>query len=280
MASLCVIDCSLVACAAPRRFLMGLSAATGERLAITPAVRTEMLRLVAYSERQFIRERTSEWSDDYGDMVRERVTDWLDTDFLGPSGVFDVCAAKTESDREQWIDRLPTEAFKARTDAGAVNDMLIVADALAGGAEGLMTNNCGTMFHHVLNDWAVRSGVRNSPFMLEPAPGVAQLMARHGRRFPDEPFLHQCAVNMVMPNTRMAPHEERELLIRFGDKLNASMPGIGNTLIVEERTRGRDARWDRAAQLIGTREWRRVRDVETKRMDRMRRARSSVGLRF
>lgn len=280
MATFCVIDNNLVSYPSPRRFLMGLAALTGERFAVTPTVRTEMFDSVCYAERLFIREQATEWRPDYFHMVEECVNAWLDEDFLGPSGVFDVQAAESKAARAEWIDRLPAEAFKAETDSAITNDMKIVADALASGADAVMTNNCGSMFHHVLNEWAVRSGVRNSEFLLDPPLGVARLLKRHGMAFPNGPVLHQCAINMVMPRVRQSPEDERALLLRFARKLNTDMPAIGNAVAAEERTLERDARWERAAQMIHLEAWQHVRAVEDRRMTRMRKGRKAAGLDF
>lgn len=67
-------------------------------------------------------------------MVDQCVKDWIDLDFIGPSGVFDICSAKSKAERNEWIDRFPTEAFKAASEATITNDMEIVADGLAAGA--------------------------------------------------------------------------------------------------------------------------------------------------
>lgn len=239
-----------------------------------------MHKSVCYSERQYIRDRAPGWKPDYADMVDQCVKDWIDLDFIGPSGVFDICSAKSKAERNEWIDRLPTEAFKAPSEATITNDMEIVADGLAAGADGLITNNCNTMFHDILNKWVVGKGVRNAPFMLNPQQGVSRLLSEHGSDSLDWQLLHQCAINMVMPNTRMAPEKERELLMMFAHRLNSTLPGIGNGIIVEEKGSQREARWERAAQMIRTEEWKFVRDVEDRRLERMRRGRDAVSLNF
>ena len=279
MASICVIDTNLIARPTPRRFLMGLSAGTGVSLAITPTVREESLETCMYAERAFIRER-AEWDDQYFDLVYKSVTDWFDRDVLAPGGVIEVCKAKNLAERARWLDQLPMRAFKSPSYGETTHDMQIVADALAGGAEWVMTNNCKTMFHNAVNSWALRTGVRNAPFLLQPAFAVEQWLDRSGRTFPDEAFLHQCAINMVMPNTRQSPERERDLLLRFAERLNQTMPAIGYAVQIEEQGTHRDARWELGAKMITEPEWKLARTIESKRMEKMRKARSATGLSF
>ena len=259
---------------------MGLSVLTGQKLAITPTVKTEMYNSVCYAERRYIRENAYAWKTDYIDMVGRCVGAWIEEDILGPSGVFELCSAETMSQRLDWMDRLPLEAFKSPSESSTIRDMEIVADGLAGGADALITNNCSTMFHPVINDWVVKSGIRNRTFMLEPQMGLVRLLRQKDEQSLDWPLLHQCAINMVIPKKRKSPEEERRLLMHFAEKLNANFPSVGNAIIVEERTISRDSRWELAAGLIQAHEWHQVRAVEDKRMDRMRKGRSSVGLEF
>lgn len=259
---------------------MGLCALTGQRMAITPTVRQEMFKSVCYSERQYIRERVGEWKSEYSDIVDQEVKAWIDVNFLGQAGLFDLRGSKTRAERNDWIDRIPAEAFKAPSDSTITSDMEIVADGLASGAEGLITNNCGTIIHQTLNAWALREGVRNQPFLLNPQEGVFRVLGEDRADALQWAEMHLCAICMVMPRSRRPAAQERELLVTFATRLNSTFPGIGNGIIVEERGSSRDARWQEASEMVRREDWRLAREVENHRLGRLRRAREGAGLGF
>ena len=177
-----VADVMLIAPTNARRVLTGLACATGERIGLTPevvisatkaigneAARRESQRLGRHghalppSKSRCIKTDTARWFADYA---------------RDPEGPFTVVCddAGSQDDAERIEASLPDEAFVDRHANAADSDRRIVAEALAGGADMVLTNNMRSINHAVVNDWCAKTMGRNSPFMANASAGMQQVL--------------------------------------------------------------------------------------------------------
>lgn len=147
-----VADANLLLRSSSRRLLLGLAASRGERLGVTRTV-AEELRVGLPRYMQDARERAAAKPLPYGESEQlvAACRRWLD------HNVSDRDDAPIRLLRGAHsialIDEMPTRAFAPVLDRREHNDAYIIAEAIAGGASLLLTNNIRSIRHAVLNDW-------------------------------------------------------------------------------------------------------------------------------
>ena len=147
-----VADTNLLLPSSSRRLLLGLAASRGERLGVTRTV-AEELRVGLPRYMQDARERAAAKPLPYGESERliaachrwldHNVSDGDDAPIRLLRGAHSIAL----------IDEMPTRAFAPVLDRREHNDAYIIAEAIAGGASLLLTNNIRSIRHAVLNDW-------------------------------------------------------------------------------------------------------------------------------
>ena len=99
-----------------------------------------------------------------------------------PNGPFEVICTDPEAQQAatKVEAELPAAAFHDPSWPAADSDRRIIAEALAGGADTVLTNNMHSINHVVLNDWCRDETGHNRPFILNADAEFQRLAARRG----------------------------------------------------------------------------------------------------
>ena len=145
-------DANLLLPSSSRRLLLGLAASRGERVGVTRTVADELYaRLPKYM--QNARERASAAPLPYAKAEQLAATcrRWLEANVADRDDAPIQLLRGTHS--LALIDAMPSRAFAPVLDRHEHNDAYIIAEAIAGGASLLLTNNIRSIRHAVLNEW-------------------------------------------------------------------------------------------------------------------------------
>ena len=147
-----VADTNLLLPSSSRRLLLGLAASRGERVGVTRTV-AEELRAQLPRYMQNARERATERPLSYAEseQLAGACRRWLERNVsdLGDAPI----RLLTGTHSIALIDEMPSRAFAPVVDRREHNDAYIIAEAIAGGASMLLTNNIRSIRHAVLNAW-------------------------------------------------------------------------------------------------------------------------------
>ena len=173
---------------------------------------------------------------------------------------------ESRGDALKLASELPLEVFKRQNEEDISGDILIIAEALASGADLILTNNLSTINHVALNRWILHNGLRNQPVMQHPSLGISMLLED---RF-DE-FCHRSALNMTLSEQPRSREEDEFSLKEFVDNLKQATELCSTTIMLEEkRSDERENRWMRAREDIKRPEWVIARDVERSRTSKVK----------
>ena len=147
-----VADTNLLLPSSSRRLLLGVAANRGESIGITPTV-AEELRAKLPRYMQNARERASAQPLSFAEsrQLAQACARWLDHNISDQDDAPIRLLKGTHS--LALIDEMPPRAFAPVLDRHEHNDAYIIAEAIAGGASLLLTNNIRTIRHTVVNEW-------------------------------------------------------------------------------------------------------------------------------
>ena len=208
--------------------------------------------------------------------VETAVGEWVDEVFMSGAGVVRCIGRDPKSRVEalEWASKLPGQHFKRLDRSGFTNDLVIVAESIASGAELVFSNNMGTIDQFQLNQWLPDIGVRNRPLIQNGDLGMSQLL-NHDL----EEFSHRSAICMTLLHESRCVDEEAQRLQSFASRLRQSFALCANTIEMEEvRSEQRGKRWKESRQAIETTQWKTARNIETLRIEKVRKAVQEEGL--
>lgn len=147
-----VADTNLLLPSSNRRLLLGLAASRGERLGVTRTV-VEEIRAKLPRYMQNARERATAKPLPYAESehLANACRRWLDRNVSDRDGAPIRLLTGTHS--VTLIDEMPSRAFAPVVDRHEHNDAYIIAEAIAGDASLLLTNNIRSIRHAVVNEW-------------------------------------------------------------------------------------------------------------------------------
>ena len=147
-----VADTNLLLPSSSRRLLLGLAASRGERVGVTRTVADELrARLPRYIQNTRERAAGRPIPTAEAEQLADSCRRWLDANVSASEDAPIRLLRGTHS--MALIDEMPSEAFAPVLDRREHNDAYIIAEAIAGGASLLLTNNIRSIRHAVLNDW-------------------------------------------------------------------------------------------------------------------------------
>lgn len=278
-----VADNDLFSRSTPRRFLCGIATLINEPVCITPRIVSETTRSVNYLEAQQVLDRMNSLGIKDRILrarvltrVEAAVSEWIEEAILSGEGPVKCIGQDPEShlDALDWASKLPRQYFKRLDRSGLNNDIIIIAESIASGAELVLSNNMGTIDQFQLNQWIQDEGVRNRPLIQSGEVGMSQLL--------DDDFAeysHRSAICMTLPYELRSPDEEAQSVQIFASRLRQSFTLCANTIEVEEmRSEKRDMRWEESRQDIESTQWEVARNIETLRIEKVRNAVHDEGL--
>ena len=147
-----VADTNLLLPSSSRRLLLGLAASRGERVGVTRTV-AEELRAQLPRYMQNARERATARPLSYAEseQLAGACRRWLERNVSDQGDAPIRLLTGTHS--IALIDEMPSRAFAPVVDRREHNDAYIIAEAIAGGASMVLTNNIRSIRHAVLNAW-------------------------------------------------------------------------------------------------------------------------------
>ena len=185
VATLHVADVNLIAPTNARRALVGLACMAGEKIGLTPEVVQsgagvighEAVRREARRQRRAGRELGIQAALD----IRSRVSDWFTRRVDDPDGPYRVvCSAPSEKQRAVNLEaRFPVQTFHDANLTARDSDRRILAEALAGNADMVVTNNLRSINHARFNRWCEAELGRNTPFVMAADAGFHQVVMDH-----------------------------------------------------------------------------------------------------
>lgn len=275
MSRIYVADNMLISRPTPRRFLIGLATQIGEPVCVTPKIVDQAQTSVARIESQNIMARLDDKGIEYKDRLGEliqgvegAVRQWINEEFLSSSGPIRCIGQDpdTHGASVELARRIPVDLFKEKDETKLENDLIIVSEAIAAGADLVITNNMNSINHPDLNRWIIENGLRNSQLVQPPALALPRLV---GRQL-DE-FCHRAAINMTLSKTPRSPEAEMESFDWFVENLYEQLAYCSNTIVIEERnSEMRDQRWKEGRDRIAEVEWQQARGVEDSRLAKVR----------
>ena len=147
-----VADTNLLLPSSSRRLLLGLAASRGERLGVTRTVAEEMrAKLPRYMQNARERSTAKPLSYAESEHLANACHRWLDRNVSDRDDAPIRLLTGTHS--VALIDDMPSRAFAPVVDRHEHNDAYIIAEAIAGGASLLLTNNIRSIRHTVINEW-------------------------------------------------------------------------------------------------------------------------------
>lgn len=147
-----VADANLLLPSSSRRLLLGLAASRGERVGVTQTVADELrARLPRYIQNTRERAAARPIPTAEAEQLAAACRRWLDANVSASEDAPIRLLRGTHS--MALIDEMPSEAFAPVLDRHEHNDAYIIAEAIAGGASLLLTNNIRSIRHVVLNAW-------------------------------------------------------------------------------------------------------------------------------
>ena len=273
-----VEDTNLLTAVTPRRFLLGLAAMERTPIMLVPTVVAECRRCLAGDEiraweaRLVDSDLTAEQRDAVQIAAGAAARQWFDRELTTPEGPL---AALPADDAEAELRavriraRMPADVFVLGTDEKRpTNDELIVAEALASGAEMLITNNTGSIRHGALNEWVVGSALRNRRFIYGGSDAMDALLGD------DAPCkAHLIASCMTLAEQECADDHEAGSLIRFANLLKNSLGFAAFAALRYERDGHGRANRRAARRMIETESrWHEARQCEARRVAMVREA--------
>ena len=278
-----VADNDLFSRSTPRRFLCGIATLLNEPVCVTPRIVEETTKSVNYLESQQVLEHMNRLGIQNRQFrariltcVEKAVSEWIEEAILTEEGPVRCIGRDAESHLEalEWASRLPRHYFKRLDRGGLNNDIVIIAESIASGAELVLSNNMGTIDQFQLNQWIQEEGVRNRPLNQSGEMGVSQLLNEHFSE-----YCHRAAICMTLSYDPRSQEEEADSVRIFASRLRQSFALCANTIEVEElRSSERDVRWEEARQTIDSDHWDLARNIETLRLAKVRKAVQDEGL--
>lgn len=278
-----VADNDLFSRSTPRRFLCGIATLINEPVCVTPRIVAETTKSVNYLESQQILNRLNTLGIQDRSFrarvltrVETAITEWIEEVILSDEGPVRCIGRDPEShlDALEWASRLPRRYFKRLDRSGLNNDIVIIAESIASGAELVLSNNMGTIDQFQLNQWIQDEGIRNRPLLQSGETGVSQLL---NDRFTE--YCHRAAICMTLSYEPRSPEEDADSVRIFASRLRQSFALCANTIEVEElRSSKRDDRWEESRQVIDSQQWSIARNVETLRLEKVKKAVQNEGL--
>ena len=282
--TICVADTNVIGFPTPRRLLSGISVQLGNPFFATPTVAREGVKIIRRAEEIHWLERMKEF--DLPASVKSSVfaavgnaaEEWaeellhLDEGWLRP-----ICTtSEKQMDAALFTLEIPKEAFISPRPMNYAQDMAIVCEAIAGGADMMITSNMDTIDHAMLNRWVIDSGLRNSPVLYSPDYGISELLGE----FKAE-YAHVAAITMGLSRSSRPKWEEHESLMRFTRGLEVAFSHLATVIRHEElRSDNTPVRWELARSNLLRSEWEEVRRLEEDRILRTRAAAREAGFDF
>lgn len=277
MYRMCVADHDLFSQSTPRQFLCGIATFLNEPVCITPRIVSQTTNTVRYVEAQRVLDSMNRSGIQDRKLlarvligVEAAVREWVDEVFMSGEGVVRCVGRDPESRVEvlEWASKLPRQHFKRLDRSGFNNDLLIVAESIASGAELVFSNNMGTIDQFQLNQWLLDMGVRNRPLIQNGDIGMSQLLNHDLAE-----FSHRSAICMTLLHESRCVDEEAQRLQFFASRLRQSFALCANAIEMEEvRSEQRGERWKESRHAIETTQWKTARIIETLRIDKVRKA--------
>ena len=132
----------------------------------------------------------------------------------------------------------------------------------------------GTIDQFQLNQWLLDMGVRNRPLIQNGDLGISQLLNHDIAE-----FSHRSAICMTLLHESRRIEEEAQRPQSFASRLRQSFALCANTIEMEEvRSEQRGKRWKESRQAIETTQWKTARNIETLRLQKVRKAVQEEGL--
>lgn len=279
--TVCVADTNLIGFPTPRRFLNGLSIQLGYPFYTTPTVAVEGVRTIRRAEEIHWLERmknvdlSNSVRQDVFAAVGEEAEAWakelLDLD----SGRFrQVCSTQDQRmEAALFTLEIPKKAFISPRTVDYAQDMAIVCEAIAGGADMMITKNISTIDHEMLNKWLFNSGFRNAPMLYSPDYGISELLGRNKAE-----YSHLAAITMGLSRTPRKVWDEHTSLLKFADRLKGSFSQLAAVIINEELTStATPERWERGREYLLEEKWEQARRSEDDRIKRTQTAAREAG---
>ena len=279
--TVCVADTNVIGFPTPRRFLSGLSVELGHPFFVPPTIVLEAVHTIRRAEERFWLKKmeTQTLSPRVKSAVfaavGSEVEDWAKELLLSDQGwLRPTCTStSTKINAVNLSQEIPLDAFTDTRPNKHENDVAIVCESIAGGADMLITANMETMDHVTLNRWLMGSGFRNIPLLHSPDMGIAELLGAQKIE-----SVHVTAITMGLSHAQRSEQDEHDSLMKFTEGLRMTFPNIRSTIRNEElRSDDTAERWAKARSNLKLPEWQQVRASEENRISRTQAAARAAG---
>lgn len=280
-----VADTNLLLHSTPRRYLLGVAAYRDEPVLLTPTVALELELNLPEVEYQAWKRRAKEIDANAPDHLVERLQDaagmasasWLRHELARPDGPLrrmDRSDGSFVREARAIRRHLPDAAFAVRgTEAVPTGDERVVSEAIAYGADLLLTNNVQSMNHHVVNEWATREHGYNHPFLCDGDSGLGLVLGEDFQR-----KAHWVACCMSVSLEARSEASQTESFHRFAANLRQTFPRSACAMhVCEAQADGVATRRHAREAIASERMWAKVRDCDMRRVKAVREAAAALG---
>lgn len=280
-----VADTNLLLHPTPRRFLLGAAGYREEPVLLAPTVAFELERNLPVVE-SLAWERRARESDAHMPEGQTRAMRqatgtaalrWLQEEMERPDSPL-KCMVLFDSEismAARAIRRgIPDEAFVVRgTKDNPNGDEMVVSEAIAYGADLLLTNNVQTLDHRLLNAWASKEHGYNHPFLCDADTGLGMVLEGNFMR-----DAHWVACCMSVSGDERPDDAQTQSFLRFVHNLRQAFPRTACAMRAYElQEDGAEIRRSARAAIQEDPRWNLVRDCEMRRVSAVRKAALECG---
>lgn len=256
---------------------MGLATLTGQPMCITPEIENELIhQIIRISNKNVVDQLSSRYqlreSDKrkVEDSIFRSLTEWKNEYLLAQQSPIQCVGANEEFQMRARMlaQRFPSEPriFFGPNAYDYTGDLKIISEALAVGADLVLTNNHRSIGHSNLNRWVIASGLRNETFLYSGPAGVEKIL---GDKFTE--YCHLASIYMTVSEEVRSRDEDFTIWDQFRNALAENLENCADAIWTEEFSSEQSvARWESARAGIAEEKWIIARTVETSRQRAIR----------